>query len=61
MMLKPQPAVIMPPPVWYLGSWDVRKKYGVNQCVTLEMELARAITAARLVRGRGINLVCQGT
>jgi hypothetical protein len=31
MIVRPQPAMITPPPVWYRGSWLRRKKYGVNQ------------------------------
>jgi hypothetical protein len=57
--VSPQPAMIIPPPVWYRGSCERRKKYGVNQCETEETQLAMAIRAARFVRGRGTTVVSQ--
>lgn len=58
-IVRPQPAIMMPPPIWYLGSWLRRKKYGENQCEILDTQLAIAIRAARLVRGRGTTVVSQ--
>lgn len=57
--VSPHPAMIMPPPVWYRGTWEVRKKYGVNQCEIEDTQLAIAINAARLVLGRGTTVVSQ--
>lgn len=57
MMLNPHPAMIIPPPVWYRGSCERRKKYGVNQCDTEETQFAMAIRAARFVLGRGTTVV----
>lgn len=53
----PHPAIITPPPVAYLGSWLVKKKYGVNQWETLLTQFAMAISAARFVLGRGTTVV----
>lgn len=57
MIVKPVPAIIAPPPVWYSGSWFVRKKYGVNQCETDDTQFAMAMSAARFVRGLGTTVV----
>jgi hypothetical protein len=51
--------MIQLPSSWYLGSWLVRKKYGVNQCDTLETQLAIAMREARLVLGLGTTVVSQ--
>jgi hypothetical protein len=56
-----QPTMIQPRPSWYLGSWLVRKKYGVNQCDTLETQLAIAMRDARLVLGLGTTVVSHET
>ena len=56
---RPQPAMRIPPPCTYRGSWCLRKKYGENQCDTLETQLANATSAALLVRGRGTTVVSQ--
>jgi hypothetical protein len=51
------PAMIALPPTWYLGFWLCRKKYGVNQWLTLLTQLAIAISGALFVRGRGTTVV----